>query len=472
MKDRELAFAPAHRLAELIARKETSPVEVTELFIRRIEGLDADLNAYLTVAADEALGFAKLAEQAVVDGEPLGPLHGVPISIKDLEVTAGIRTTFGSLIYRDYVPDSDSGIVRRIRSSGAVIMGKTNTPEFGMSGTTENRLGDACRNPWDTSRTTGGSSGGSAAAVAAGLCPQATGSDAGGSIRIPASFCGVYGIKPTLGRVPRFGGVARPSPNPVSQPGPITRTVRDAAMMLQLLSGPDENDVITIREEPPDLLAGLDDGVHGLRIAWSPDLGFAAVDGEVSRVSSEAAGLFEELGAEVEETDIRLDDPFNQLNAIPLANGYASYGHLHEERPSDLSGLVRRRLELGNRVTGAEYAQALRYLEQMRRQVELLMERYDLLATPAMAVPAFPVGERPSNIAGQEVEADWAFNPFNQVFNMTQQPAASIPCGFTAGGLPVGLQLVGRLGEEATVLRASAAFERLCPWADALPPVS
>ena len=182
--------------------------------------------------------------------------------------------------------------------------------------------------------------------------------------------------------------------------------------------------------------------------------------------------LFEELGAEVEETDIRLDDPFNQLNAIPLANGYASYGHLHEERPSDLSGLVRRRLDLGKRVTGAEYARALRYLEQMRHQVELLMERYDLLATPTMAVPAFPVGERPSNIAGKEVEADWAFNPFNQVFNMTQQPAASIPCGFTAGGLPVGLQLVGRLGEEATVLRASAAFERLRPWADALPPVS
>ena len=434
MPDRELAFAPAHRLAELIASKQMSPVEVTELFIGRIEELDGQLNAYITVAADEALEFARRAEKAVVDGDELSPLHGVPISVKDLEMTAGIRTTFGSLIYRDHVPDSDSGVAGRIRRSGAVILGKTNTPEFGMSGTTDNRLGDDCRNPWDTSRTPGGSSGGAGAAVVAGLCPLATGSDAGGSIRIPASFCGVYGIKPTLGRVPRFGGVARPSPNPVSQPGPMSRTVRDSAMLLQVLAGPDENDVITIREEPPDYVSGLDDGVDGLRIAWSPDLGFAAVDGEVASMTAEAAALFEEAGATVEEVDLCLDDPYNNLDAIPLANGYAAYGHLYEERRSDLSDLVRTRLESGKRVTGAEYARALRYLEQMRRQLELLMDSYDLLMTPTTSVPAFPIGQRPSKVGGREVEADWGFNPFNQVFNMSRQPAASIPCGLTAGG--------------------------------------
>ena len=472
MKDRELAFAPAHRLAKLIAGKKVSPVEVTELFLGRIGELDTQLNAYLTVAGDEALDFAREAQRAVMDGRELGPLHGVPISIKDLEMTAGIRTTFGSLVYRDYVPDGDSGVAGRIRASGAVMMGKTNTPEFGMSGTTDNRLADDCRNPWDTSLTPGGSSGGAGAAVAAGLCPMATGSDAGGSIRIPASFCGVYGIKPTLGRVPRFGGVARPSPNPVSQPGPMTRTVRDAALMLQALAGPDDNDVITIREEPPDFVSGLDDGVEGLRVAWSPDLGFAVVDGEVAEITAQAASLFEEMGAAVEETDLALDDPFNRLDAIPLANGYAAYGHLYEERQGDLSDLVADRLERGKRVTGSEYAVALRYLEQMRRQLDLLMERYDLLLTPTMATAAFPIGPRPGVIAGREVEPDWGFNPFNQVFNMTQQPAASIPCGFTAGGLPVGLHAVGRLRDEATVLRASAAFERLRPWTDALPPVS
>lgn len=472
MTDAELAFTPAHRLAKLVAQGDVSPVELTELFIGRIEALNPKLNAYLTIAADDALGFARAAERAVTDGKELGPLHGVPVSIKDLEMTAGIRTTFGSLIYEDHVPDSDSGVTERVRSSGAVIMGKTNTPEFGMSGTTENRLGDACRNPWDTSRTTGGSSGGAGAALASGLCPLATGSDAGGSIRIPSSFCGVYGIKPTLGRVPRFGGVARPSPNPVSQPGPMARTVKDAAILLQALAGPDERDVITIREEPPDYLAGLGGGVKGLRIGWSPDLGYATVDPEVVEMTSAAAGLFEELGASVEEADLHLDDPFNSTDSMTYANAYASYGHLYEDRRSDLTDLVRGRLAPGKRVTGADYARALGYLEQMRRKVAVSMEEYDLLATPTMAVPAFPIGQRPSTIAGKEVESDWAFNPFNFVFNMTGQPAASIPCGFTRDGLPVGLHLVGRLRDEATVLRASAAFEELRPWAEERPPVS
>ena len=278
MTDRDLAFTPAHELAKLVAEKKLSPVELTELYLRRIAELNPKLNAYLTVAADEAMASARAAEQAVADGEVLGPLHGVPVAIKDLEMTAGIRTTFGSLLFDDHVPDSDSGVVERVRSSGAVIIGKTNTPEFGMSGTTDNRLGDSCRNPWDTTRTSGGSSGGAAAALAVGLCPLATGSDAGGSIRIPGSFCGVYGIKPTLGRVPRFGGVARPSPNPVSQPGPMAMAVRDAAVLLEVLAGPDDRDVITLREQPPDYLADLDGGVKGLRMAWSPDLGYAAVD--------------------------------------------------------------------------------------------------------------------------------------------------------------------------------------------------
>ena len=249
---------PAHELASQLRSKDISPVELTEHYLRRIEALNPQLNAYLTVAGDEAMASAKTAEAELAAGQVKGPLHGVPISVKDLEMTAGIRSTLGSLIYKDHVPSHDSGVVERVKASGAIILGKTNTPEFGMRGTTENLLGDACRNPWNTDRTSGGSSGGAGAAVAAGLCPLATATDAGGSIRIPSSFCGTYGIKPSLGRVPRFGGLGRPSPNLVAQSGPMTTNVRDAAILLQVLAGPDDRDANMIRETPPDFLAALD----------------------------------------------------------------------------------------------------------------------------------------------------------------------------------------------------------------------
>jgi aspartyl-tRNA(Asn)/glutamyl-tRNA(Gln) amidotransferase subunit A len=363
-------------------------------------------------------------------------------------------------------------VAERVKASGAVMLGKTNTPEFGQLGTTENRLGPACANPWDTTRTTGGSSGGAGAALAAGLCSLATGSDAGGSIRIPASFCGVYGIKTTLGRVPRFGGVARPSPNPVSQPGPMSLTVRDSALFLNVLAGPDDRDVITLRDQPPDYLEGLDDGVGGLRMAWSPDMGFAAVDPEVAKVTSESAAVFEELGATVDEPGLKLEAPFPRLEVIGSANLYASYGHFFEERRDDLTDYVREKLEEGKGVTGAEYARALRHLEQLELHMNVLMETYDLLLTPTMAVPAFHIGTKPDTIGGREVDPDWTFNPFNLLANVTRRPAASVPCGFSSDGLPIGLQIVGRRGEESTVLRASAAFEKARPWADKHPLVS
>ena len=472
MTDRDLAYTPAHQLAEMVARKQVSPVELTEVFLRRIEELDPKLNAFLTVTGDEAMAAAQLAEVAVTAGETLAPLHGVPISIKDLEATAGVKTTFGSLFFRDYVPDRDSGVAERVRESGAIVLGKTNTPEFGMRGTTENKLGDACHNPWDTTRTAGGSSGGAGAALAAGLCPLATASDAGGSIRIPGSFNGVYGIKPTLGRVPRFGGVAHPSPNPVAQPGPMARTVRDTALLLQVLAGPDDRDNTMLREQPPDFLAGLNSGVRGLRIAWSADLGYATVDPEVARATAKAAGVFEELGATVEEPGITMEEPFSRMGPMVSANAYASYGHHLEERPEDLTDYARSRLEKGRQVTGQDYARALKELEMLKFQMATLMEKYDLLLTPTMAVPAFVMGEHPSEIDGRSVEKDWAFNPINLVFNLTGQPAASVPCGYSSDGLPIGLHVVGRLRDEVTVLRASAAFEGARPWAERLPPIS
>ncbi len=470
--DNELAFAPATELRRLIDAKEVSIVELTELFYQRIQRLDPQLNAYLTLCQDEALEQARQAQETVQRANPVGPLHGIPISIKDLELTKGIRSTLGSAVFQDRVPDIDSVVVERVRQSGAIILGKTNTPEFGQSGTTENLLGDACRNPWNTERTPGGSSGGAAAALAAGLCTLATGSDGGGSIRIPASFSGLFGIKPSQGRVPRYGGYGLPASNQFSQSGPMSRTVADTALLLQVLAGPDPRDPTSLRETPEDYSAGLNGGVNGWRIAWSSDLGYAGVDPEVVQITSQAAQVFEELGASVEETSLTLEDPFPAFYDIFATGTYTSYGHLLEERADDFTHYVRSTLEHAASLTAADFSRALLRVDQLRRQMELFFDDYDLLLTPTMAVPAFPIGERPTVIGGREVNPFWGYLPFTFPINMTGQTASSVPCGFSADGMPIGLHIVGPKGAEAKVLQASAAFEQARPWAHHRPPVS
>ncbi len=470
--DSDLCFAPATEISRLIREKEISVPELVELFYRRIDQLNPRLNAYLALCPDQAMAEARLAQEAVAQGRPLGPLHGVPVSIKDLEVTKGIPSTMGSLLFRDRVPDADSVVVERVRQAGAIILGKTNTPEFGQSGTTDNKLGGPCRNPWNPERTSGGSSGGAGAALAAGLCTLATGSDGGGSIRIPASFNGVFGIKPTQGRVPRYGGYGGPGVNIFSQPGPMSHTVADTALLLQVLAGPDPRDPACIRQAPPDFSAGLRGGVRGWRIAWSPDLGYAAVDPEVSRVTAEAARLFEELGATVEEPQLALEDPFPAFFDVFATGAYASYGHLLERHRDDFTDYGLRSLEHGTEVTGADLSRALLRVDQLRRQMEDFFDDYDLLLTPTMAVTAFSVDEKPSVIGGRSVEPGWGYLPFTYPINMTGQTASSVPCGFSEDGMPIGLHLVGPAGSEAKVLQASAALEELRPWADKRPPVS
>ena len=470
MPDDDLAFTPATELRPLIDSKQVSIVELTELFLRRIEALNPRLNAYLTVTAEGARADARAKEQALLRGETQGPLHGIPISIKDLEMTKGIRTTVGCAIFKDHVPDQDSVVVERVRNSGAIILGKTNTPECGFSGTTDNRLGDSCRNPWNTDCTSGGSSGGAGASVAGGLCTLATGSDGGGSIRIPASFCGIYGIKPSQGRVPRFGGVGGPGYNTFSQSGPMTHTVRDSALLLQVLAGPDSRDIGCMKSEPPDFLRALEQGVRGLRLAWSPDMGYAMVDPEVVETASKAAQVFEELGCTVEEPEFSIEDPFPDFWNIFSVVAYTSYGHLLEAHAEEFTDYGLRTIEYGRDTSVADYNRSLLHLLQLQARMEAFFEQYDLLLTPTMAVPAFPVGQRPMVIGGRQVEDPfWAYTPFTYGFNMTMQTAASIPCGFSSGGMPIGLHMVGRRGEEATVLRASAAFEQARPWADKRP---
>ncbi|PKB78448.1 MAG: hypothetical protein BZY88_18515 [SAR202 cluster bacterium Io17-Chloro-G9] len=467
----ELLYTSVGELRRLLDTRSVSSVELTELYLGRISSLNPRLNAFLTVTVDEAMAAANAADQKMRDGPSREPLLGIPICIKDLEATKGIRTTMGSLAFRDTLPEVDSVVSERVRGSGAALLGKTNTPEFGLQGTTENRLGDPCRNPWNLERTSGGSSGGAGAAVAAGMSPIATGTDGGGSIRNPSSFCGLFGIKPTLGRVPRAGGLGRPAPNLTSQPGPMARTVRDAAMLLQVLAGHDPRDPMCLRDVPVDYLANLDDGVRGLRVAWSPDLGFATIDPEVVEITARAARLFEELGCSVDQPPFGLDDPATAFRTIFYTNNFASYGHLLEESPEDLTENARQCLEQGSQTTGADFADALRAVEVMRARVDDLMENYDLLLSPTMAVPPFPIGQPPQRIGDKDVQASGSYSPLTRPFNMTGHPAASIPCGFSSEGLPIGLHIIGRLRDEVTVLRASAAFEQARPWAQHRPAI-
>lgn len=474
--DQELAFASAITLRRLMESKEVSCVEVVEMFFNRIQELNPRLNAYLALDQERAKEQAETAQRAFNNGESLGPLHGIPISIKDLEMTDGIPTTLGSAMFAGRTPELDSIVVERVKKAGAIILGKTNTPEFGLSGTTENRLGDACRNPWDTARTPGGSSGGAAAALAAGLCTLATGSDGGGSIRIPASFSGVFGIKPSQGRVPRYGGYGFPSANHFSQSGPMSRTVADTALLLQVLAGPDPRDPVSMRETPPDFSAGLGQGVSNLRIAWSPDLGYAGVDPEVVRITENAARVFEELGAVVEAANLAIDDPFQAFWDVFATASYTSYGHLLEEHREEFTYYGLRAFEHGAEVSGSDLSRALLRVDQLRRQMEDFFDDYDLLLTPTMAVPAFPIEERPSVIGGKEIDPFWGYLPFTFPINMTGQTASSVPCGFSedpsSAGMPVGLHIVGPRGAEARVLQASAAFETARPREDKRPPIS
>ena len=475
MVDNELAFASATHLLELIATKQVSPVELTELYFSRIDRLDSQLNSYLLLTREEAMKTAKVAEEAVMRGEELGALHGLPISIKDTQMTRGVRTTNGSLVFKDRIPERDAAVVERVREAGAIMLGKTNAPEFGLVGTCENRLGDHGRNPWDTTRTPGGSSGGAAAAMAACLCPLATGGDGGGSIRIPASFCGIYGIKPTQGRVSGYTGVdGPPMPNHYSQQGPLSRTVRDSALLLQVMAGHDPRDPTSLRETPPDFVAAVDRDIKGLRIAWSPDYGFAAVDPEVLEVTSKAAQVFEELGCHVEDSDLVMDSPYDAYGPLYEANAFMSYGQYLESHGDQMTDFARDFIEAGSKVTVADYARALGLIDRLKAQMTDLFEDYDLLLSPTLSLPALPVGEFPEEIAGRPVYPHryFSFHPFTYPINAIGHAAASVPAGFSSEGLPIGLHIVGRNGGEETVIAASAAFERARPWIQHRPPVS
>lgn len=474
MVNEELAFASGTDLLKLISTKQVSPVELTTLYFSRIDRLDGQLNSFLLLTREEAMKSAKAAEDAVIRGDDLGPLHGLPIPIKDTQMTAHVRTTSGSLVYIDRIPKRNATVVERVLRAGAILPGKTNVPEFGMVGTCENRLGGPGRNPWNTDRTPGGSSGGAAAAVAAALCPVALGSDGGGSLRIPANFCGIYAIKPTHGRVSHYSGyTGDPMPNGFSQNGPLTRSVRDAALLLQVMSGHDHRDPISLRASPPDFLAALDKDIHGLRIAWSPDFGFAHVHTEVSEVTVKAAQVFDTLGCHVEESDLVLDEPYDSFGPIQAADAHTNLGGYLQTHGDQLTEFAKFFLEMGANVTTAEYARALGRIDVLKARMTNLFEHYDLLLSPTSRFPASRNEEFPGSFRADSSYPEQYWNgAFTLPINAIGHPAATIPAGFSSDRLPIGLHIVGRKGDEETVLAASAAFERARPWIQHKPPVS
>ena len=468
MTETDLCYLSALQLRALYQKGEVSPVEVTEVILRRMDQLNPNLNAFITTTPELALKGARAAEKAYQTDESPPPLAGIPTSIKDLVAMTGFRTTRGSWRYRDSVSDFDAPIMDRFHEAGAVILGKTNLPEFGWKGDSTNRIIGSTHNPWQYGRTAGGSSGGGTAALAAGLGPLAQGSDGAGSIRIPTSFCGVYGLKPSWGLIPQYPASAVEL---FSHLGPMTRTVADAALMLNVMAGADPRDRLSIPAET-DYLAALEGDIAGLRIAWSPDLGYALIDPEVREIVTKAAERFGELGCHVEEAHPNLEDPWESIVHVIWASAFAGL-HLHDldaVRDQIDPGLVRV-IEQGLQLSGAEvaiaYAQRNDYYHTWRQ----FMERYDLLLTPTLPVTAFPAGDdHPGQIDGQPTTY-LSWTAFTYPFNITGQPAASVPCGFDHNGLPVGLQIVGRWRDDVTVLRASAAFEALAPWADKRPPL-
>jgi aspartyl-tRNA(Asn)/glutamyl-tRNA(Gln) amidotransferase subunit A len=468
MTSDELCWLPATELAALIRRRRVSPVEVVDAVLDRIERENPRLNAYVTVTADEARRAARAAERAVTrKSARVGPLHGVPFSVKDLVVTRGVRTTFGTPLYRDHVPAEDAPMVERLRAAGAIMVGKTNTPTLGWIGATHNLLFGPTRNPWHLERTPGGSSGGASAAVAAGLGPLAIGTDGGGSIRIPASFAGIVGLKPSFGRIPVYPPSAAWS---LSHIGPMTRTVADAALMLQASAGPDERDPGSLPAARVDYVRALSQGVKGLRVAYAGDLGFAeAIDPEVAAVCARAPRAFRELGARVETVRPGWPSPGAAWYEI-FCGGIATRLAPYRERRDEIEPGLLRIIEATLASSPTRYVEA--WFERLAwgQHPRALFAKYDLLLTPAVASAPFAIGlDNPAEIAGTPIPP-YAWTPFSFPFNLTGQPAASVPCGFTRDGLPVGLQIVGRRFEDATVLRAAAAFARVRPGARHRPP--
>jgi aspartyl-tRNA(Asn)/glutamyl-tRNA(Gln) amidotransferase subunit A len=465
----DLAYTPASELAALIRARELSPVELMRDTLERIERSQPILNAFITLAPDSAMAGAREAEAAVMRGDELPPLHGLPLAVKDLVATAGIRTTWGSRIFADHVPDTDTVAVSRLKRAGAIVVGKTTTPEFGQQCLTQAPLFGRTRNAWSAERTSGGSSGGSAVAVAAGLVALAVATDGGGSTRIPAACNGVVGFKQGLGVVPQE--YAQDGFGNISYVTPTTRTVLDTALMLDAMAGPEPRDPLTVARPQPGYAAGLDgaESMEGTRIGWRPLLGNAKLAAEVRAACEKAVAALADLGAETSEHTA----PFENPEAVWFVNNgayrMAQYGH-HIARHRDIMcPTFVRQMDRVKSYSAAELYEAIFQRTRLYRQVQSWFDDVDIVAMPTISRTALPIEQDffgPIEIDGEDVpNLRAAWYPYTMPFNLTGNPAVSLPCGFASDGLPIAIQLVGRCGEDLRLLRAAAAFERAMPWA-------
>jgi amidase len=460
----ELAFASALELAELVRRRQVTPTELVAGYVERIEELDSDLNAFVTTCYEEGLEEARQAEDAT---GALPPFHGVPLPIKELTDTAGIRTSYSSRAFAEHVPSADAAVVRRLRDAGFIVMGKTNAPEFGSIPVTESELHGACLNPWNTALTPGGSSGGAAAAVAAGLAPAAHGTDGGGSIRIPASCCGLFGLKPARGRVSNApyadGSVA------LGGSGPITRTVADAAALLDAMAGYEWGDPNWAPTPERPFLEEVDDEPKRLRIAFTtaPPVD-VSVDSTCARAAQEAAALLADLGHHVDEaTPEWRSDEFESLFLRVWQMGPA----LYPADPLLFEPLNRAFVERAHETSSVEYGHAVMRLQRSCRPILAFWADYDVVLTPTLAQRPVPVGWLfEGDDPWEWIDRAIQFTPFTPLVNVLGVPAVSLPLSQTDDGIPVGVQLIGRPADEATLLRVSAQVERARPWRDRRPP--
>ncbi|MFN2489320.1 MAG: amidase [Actinomycetota bacterium] len=466
----DLCFMPATQLAELIRARDISPVEVVRAFLERIEALDPALNLFCFVYPEEALEAARRAEQAVVDGRELPPLHGIPYALKDFTPTKGKRTTLGSYAFENWIPEEDPPVAERLHAAGGILIGKTTTPEFAYAGFTYSPLWGMSRNPWDPEHTPGGSSGGSAGAVAAGMVPLAEGSDAGGSIRIPASCCGIFGLKPSLGRVPMH--ITANDFEQIFHMGPLARGVDDGALMLDVMQGPDERDPLSL-EPAIDMRALADLGLTGARLALSMDLGYIAIHPDVAANTLGAARTFEELGATVEPVELGWTrDVHESWFAYWRVVIAAAYGDKLEEHGELMDPEVVRIIESGMSMSAVDFKRIEHLRSRQWERMRSILESHDALLCPTLAVPVPLADTSEEAFGGETPEGGYVALDLTCPFNFIGQcPAASVPSGVDSNGLPTGLQIVGRRFDDLTVVALARAFERAAPWSHHRPPL-
>ena len=469
MSASSVAQLDIRRLSALLCAGKLSPVELTQATLDRIERKNPELNAYLTVLADAALEQARQAEREIRAGQYRGPLHGVPVSVKDIFFTRGTRTTCGSKIYADYVPDFDATTVERLRAAGAVLVGKTNLHELAYGITNNNPHYGATRNPWDRARIPGGSSGGSGVAVAASLCAASLGTDTGGSVRIPAAYCGTVGLKPTFGRVSRWGVL--PLGWSLDHVGPLARTVWDTAVVLRAIAGPDVRDDQCAVTRALDYLVDLDAGVRGMVVGVPEDFFFSGLDAQVERAVRSAAAKLAELGARLEPVRLPFVQAATDLaRLVLLAEASAFHQRDLRARRAEFGPDVRALLEQGEFILAADYVNAQRARRKFMQQMASVLRKVTVLIAPTAPITAPPIGATTVPVNGAAEDVRLASTRLVRALNFLGVPVLSLPCGFDEEGLPISLQIIGKPFDEATVLRVGAAYEAACEWVHRRPP--